>query len=85
MWVEARILELGNIFACGVHAWAVMSNHLHIVVHMSPSTANAWSRKKLPHAGLSFIRPALPRFARNFIDQIFWLYDDLIRLRSPAG
>ena len=34
-WVEARILELGQIFACGVHAWAVMSNHLHIVVHMS--------------------------------------------------
>jgi len=41
-WVEARILELGNIFACGVHAWAVMSNHLHIVVHMSPSTAGEW-------------------------------------------
>ena len=41
-WVEARILELGHIFACGVHAWAVMSNHLHIVVHMSPATANTW-------------------------------------------
>jgi REP element-mobilizing transposase RayT len=41
-WVEARILELGNIFACGIHAWAVMSNHLHIVVHMSPAAANAW-------------------------------------------
>jgi len=40
-WVEARILELGNIFACGVHAWAVMSNHLHIVKHMSPATASA--------------------------------------------
>ena len=33
-WVEARILELGNIFACGIHAWAVMSNHLHIVVEI---------------------------------------------------
>ncbi len=41
-WVEARILELGDIFACGIHAWAVMSNHLHIVVHMSPATANGW-------------------------------------------
>ena len=36
--VNARILELGNIFACGVYAWAVMSNHLHIVVHMSLRT-----------------------------------------------
>ena len=65
-WVEARIFELGNIFACGVHAWAVMSNHLHIVVHMSPATANGW----LPHAGfacipletLNFVRKKWPRF-----------------------
>ena len=42
-WVEARILELGKIFACGIYAWAVMSNHLHLVVHMSPSTARAWT------------------------------------------
>jgi hypothetical protein len=42
-WVETRILELGNIFACGIYAWAVMSNHLHIVVHMSPATARGWS------------------------------------------
>ena len=42
-WVEARVLELGGIFACGIHAWAVMCNHLHIVVHMSPATADGWS------------------------------------------
>jgi hypothetical protein len=42
-WVEKRILELGDIFACGVYSWAVMSNHLHIVVHMSPQTSNAWT------------------------------------------
>ena len=46
-WVEARIIELGNIFACGIHAWAVMSNHLHIVVHMSPSVANAWTSQEV--------------------------------------
>ena len=42
-WVEARILELGDIFACGIHAWAVMSNHMHLVVHMSPAVVNAWT------------------------------------------
>jgi putative transposase len=25
-WVEARIYELGNIFACGIYGYAVMSN-----------------------------------------------------------
>jgi len=42
-WVEQRILELGEIFACGIYAYAVMSNHYHLVVHMSPSAANDWS------------------------------------------
>jgi hypothetical protein len=43
LWVEARILELGEIFACGIHWWALTSNQLHLVVHMSPVTAHAWS------------------------------------------
>ncbi len=42
-WVQTRIFELGNIFACGIYSWAVMSNHLHLVVHMSPSTSLEWS------------------------------------------
>jgi hypothetical protein len=45
--VEARILEIGDIFACGIHAWAVMSNHLQMVIHMSPATANAWSPEQV--------------------------------------
>jgi hypothetical protein len=42
-WVEARVLELGEIFACGIYSYAVMSNHLHLVVHVSPNTARDWS------------------------------------------
>jgi REP element-mobilizing transposase RayT len=41
-WVEKRVLELGNILACGIYAYAVMSNHLHLVVQMSPM-ARDWS------------------------------------------
>jgi hypothetical protein len=43
LWVEKRILELGTIFACGIYSYAFMSNHLHLVVHMSPQTSNAWT------------------------------------------
>jgi REP element-mobilizing transposase RayT len=46
-WVEQRIFELGGIFACGVYSWAVMSNHLHLVVHMSPETSNKWSAEEV--------------------------------------
>ena len=37
----------GNIFAYGVHAWALIGNHLHIVVHMCAATANAWSAEEV--------------------------------------
>lgn len=41
-WVEDRIVELGRSFALGVYAYAVMSNHLHVVVKLDPATAWAW-------------------------------------------
>jgi hypothetical protein len=42
-WVEARIFAIGEIFACGIYGYAVMSNHLHIVVHMAPNVAREWT------------------------------------------
>ncbi len=42
-WLKKRILELGDIFATGIYAFAVMSNHVHVVLHMHPATANSWS------------------------------------------
>jgi REP element-mobilizing transposase RayT len=42
-WVEDRLLELAEVFAVGVYAYAVMSNHLHVVVYVEPSASLAWS------------------------------------------
>ncbi|MCE3003577.1 MAG: hypothetical protein LW860_12905 [Xanthomonadaceae bacterium] len=42
-WVEDRLLELAEVFAVGVYAYAVMSNHLHLVVYVDPSATLAWS------------------------------------------
>ena len=43
--VEARIRQLGEIFAVGIYAYAVMSNHLHVVLAVEPEAAAHWSRK----------------------------------------
>jgi hypothetical protein len=42
-WVEQRVLELGDIFAVGVYGYAVMSNHVHVVVSVLPDVARQWS------------------------------------------
>ncbi len=42
-WVEERIAALAEIFAVAVWGYAVMSNHLHVVVQVIPQAAAAWS------------------------------------------
>ncbi len=42
-WLEARLIELAGIFSISVLAYAVMSNHVHVVVHVDPALAEGWS------------------------------------------
>ncbi len=41
-WVQARIALVASCFAADVLAYAVMSNHLHIVIHMDPTHVDSW-------------------------------------------
>jgi len=42
-WVEKRIHFLASVFAIDVCAYAVMSNHTHVVLHVDSSQAEDWS------------------------------------------
>ena len=42
-WVENRLLFLSSIFAIDICAYAVMSNHIHIVLCVNKSAALSWS------------------------------------------
>ncbi|MFT2111647.1 hypothetical protein [Marinomonas sp. 2405UD68-3] len=42
-WIEARLLCLSQIFSIYICAYAVMSNHLHIVLHVDDKQAKIWS------------------------------------------
>ncbi|MEO7935461.1 MAG: transposase [Dokdonella sp.] len=46
-WVEGRLLELAEIFAVGIYAYAVMSNHVHVVVRIDPNAAIEWTPEEV--------------------------------------
>ncbi|TKB48492.1 transposase [Ferrimonas sediminicola] len=41
-WVEDRLLCLAKVFAVDVQAYAVMSNHTHVVLYIDLEAARAW-------------------------------------------
>ena len=41
-WIEQRLWELADIFAVGLYAYAVISNHVHVVLRVDPLAAEAW-------------------------------------------
>jgi len=57
-WIEARILELADIFAVAMHAYAVMSNHVHVVMAVEPDIAMSWSEEEVARRWLRLFRSA---------------------------
>ncbi len=46
-WVESRLLELATVFAIDLCAYAVMSNHLHLVLRVDLKTASEWTLEQV--------------------------------------
>ena len=46
-WVRDRVRELAGVFAVEVCAYAIMSNHSHLVLWCRPSVAGGWSAEEV--------------------------------------
>ncbi len=46
-WVVDRLKELSSIFALEICAYAVMSNHYHVVLHINKKQAKSWETKEI--------------------------------------
>lgn len=59
-WVTDRLMELSRVFAIDVAAFAVMSNHHHLVLHLAPERAAGWTDDEVLHRWTSlFAGPPL--------------------------
>ncbi|MGL6312634.1 transposase [Vibrio sp. WXL103] len=46
-WVEQRLLALAEVFAIDICAYAVMSNHTHVVLHINRDQALSWDTRQV--------------------------------------
>jgi len=46
-WIEDRLLALSTIFAIDIAAYAIMSNHYHVVLHIDKDQASNWTVREI--------------------------------------
>lgn len=46
-WLEDELLRLSDIFAIDITAYAILSNHYHIILHVDRERANHWDAKEI--------------------------------------
>ena len=51
-WLVDRLALLGEVFAIDIAAYAVMSNHYHVVLHVDRDRGCSWSRDEIIHRWL---------------------------------
>jgi REP element-mobilizing transposase RayT len=47
VWLVERMRLLSQVFAIDVCAYAIMSNHYHLVLHVNTATAESWSHQEV--------------------------------------
>ncbi|MCA6064194.1 transposase [Thalassolituus marinus] len=46
-WLENKLLELPNTFAIQIAAYAIMSNHYHVVLYVDSETSKQWTDEQV--------------------------------------
>jgi hypothetical protein len=60
-WVEDRLAYLARCFAVEVASYAVMANHLHVVLRLDPAVAATWTAQEVTRRWMSvYPREYLP-------------------------
>lgn len=90
-WLLQRLNQLGRCFAIDVQAYAIMSNHFHLVIYSDPTEPARWSDETVVDRWLTICPPTLASgetdtVAEQRLRQL-WLSDEdrLAGLRAKLG
>jgi len=86
-WIEDRLFELAEIFAVGIHSYAVMSNHVHLVIRIDPALTATWSAREVAERGVALHCPARFSDEKRQSRIAAWTDDEdqLVWLRTKLG
>lgn len=76
-WIEDRLCKLASIFAVDLYAYAVMSNHYHVVLEVKPQQARSWPDREVAERWCALGRSGAPK---NLEVRIVQLLDNPGRL-----
>jgi len=65
-WIEDRLRILSSLFSIEVCAYAIMSNHIHLVLKAVPDEAKDWDDKQVIRRWLSIYRG--PDVAQKYLN-----------------
>ena len=55
-WAVTRLRQLASVFAIDICAYAIMSNHYHVILHINKSKALAWSEREVVDRWMQIFR-----------------------------
>lgn len=58
-WLQERIALVGECFSVAIYAYAVMSNHLHLVLHVDPVATRSWSDNEVAQRWVRLFPPRI--------------------------
>jgi len=90
-WIEHRLEELAEIFSVAVAGFAILDNHLHLLVRLDPDVARGWSdedvvrrwgRLFLPRDKVRQVAPVSDEWVQARLKNARWVATARERLQS---
>ena len=80
VWLKSRLFHLAKYFAIEVEAFAIMSNHFHLVLYYDPLACDSWSDEEVARRWTAAFPPRVPdNDPTGLADQLQWQQQALLK------